>query len=238
MSSSKELLNTPVGQRPAAPPASPHYDAARKGWNDRIEKAEDDKRKWRWAAFGLFGVCVLSVGGLVAAANQPPPKPLYIRVNSDGSGQVVGRAEQMNPVGTREARYYLQHWLKLTRTVPLDPVIIKSAWNEAYAFTTPQAANKLNAYARLPDSPMAKVGRETVAIQIRSVVPISATSYQARWTETTYTDAGQVRDTADWTATFTTKVAEPKDDKLAFVNPFGIYITDFNWQRDLANGQG
>ncbi len=234
MSSTKELLQTPVGQRPSAPPESRHYDSARKGWNDRVENAENSMRAWRWATLGTGMLLAGAVAGLVMAANQRPPKPLTVRVNTDGSAQVVGHAETDFQPGPTELRYFLQHWPKLTREVPLDPVIVKSAWNEAYTFTTPQTANKLNAYARQPGSPMAKVGVETVAVQVRAVIPVTPTSYQARWTETTYSDQGQVKDTAQWTATFTIKVNAPTSDEVAMVNPLGLYITDFNWQRDIG----
>jgi type IV secretory pathway TrbF-like protein len=234
MSSTKELLQTPVGQRPGAPPESRHYDSARKGWNDRVENAESSMRAWRWAALGTGVLLAGALAGLVAAANQRPPRPLTVRVNTDGSAQVVGHAEIDFQPGPTELRYFLQHWLKLTREVPLDPVIVKSAWNEAYKFTTPQTANKLNAYARQSGSPMAKVGVETVAVQVRAVIPVTPTSYQARWTETTFSDQGQVKDTAQWTATFTIKVNAPTSDEVAMVNPLGLYITDFNWQRDIG----
>lgn len=234
MSSTKELIQTPVGQRPSSPPINPHHDAARKGWNDRIEKAESNMRAWRWATVGAGVLLVGALGGLVAAANQPPPKPLTVVANPDGSAHVAGRAATDFEPGPAQLRYFLQHWLKLTRNVPLDPVIVKDAWNEAYAFTTPQAANKLNAYAREPGSPMSKVGMETVAVQVSSVIPVTPTSYQARWSETTYTDQGQIKDASEWTATFTVKRVPPTTDALAMVNPLGLFITDFNWQRDIG----
>jgi type IV secretion system protein VirB5 len=234
MSSSKELLQTPVGQRPSTPPESSHYDSARKGWNDRVEKAESGMRSWRWATLGTGVMLAGALVGLIAVANRQPPKPLTVRVNTDGSAQVVGPAVVDFQPGPTELRYFLQHWLKLTRAVPLDPVIVKSAWNEAYTFTTPQTANKLNAYARQPGSPMSKVGVETVAVQVRSVIPVTPTSYQARWTETTFSEQGQIKDTAQWTATFTIKVNAPTTDDVAMVNPLGLYITDFNWQRDIG----
>ena len=234
MSSTKELLHTPVGQRPSTPPESIHYDSARKGWNDRVEKAESGMRSWRWATLGTGVMLAGALAGLIAVANRQPPKPLTVRVNTDGSAQVVGPSEVDFQPGPTELRYFLQHWLKLTRAVPLDPVIVKSAWNEAYTFTTPQTANKLNAYARQPGSPMSKVGVETVAVQVRSVIPVTPTSYQARWTETTFSEQGQIKDTAQWTATFTIKVNAPTTDDVAMVNPLGLYITDFNWQRDIG----
>ena len=234
MSSTKDLLQTPVGQRPSSPPMSPHHDSARKGWNDRLEKSESVKRAWRWAAVGGFVLSVGMAAGLIAAAHRPPPKPLIARVNVDGSPQAVGYATPNYTPSATEIRYFLKHWVELVRTVPLDPVVVKSAWNEAYAFMTPASANKLNAEARVPGSSMSKVGRETVITQVTSVVPVSADSYQVRWLETSFTDQGQVKDKATWTATFTIKQSTP-DPKIELINPLGLFITDFNWQLDIGS---
>ncbi|ATS24836.1 type IV secretory pathway, TrbF protein [Xanthomonas citri pv. fuscans] len=234
MSSTKDLLQTPVGQRPSSPPMSPHHDSARKGWTDKLEKSESDKRAWRWAAVGGYALSVLLAGGLVALSNRPPPKPLIARINTDGAPQVVGYASPNYKPGPAEIRYFLKHWVELVRTVPLDPVVVKSAWNEAYSFMTPASANKLNAEARVPGSTMSKVGQETVTTQVTSVVPVSADSYQVRWVETSFTDQGQVKERATWTSTFTIKQSTP-DPKIELVNPLGLFITDFNWQRDIGS---
>ena len=45
-----------------------------------------------------------------------------------------------------------------TPTLTLDPVVVKNNWQRAYAFTTPQAANKLNAWANEPGSAQKKGG--------------------------------------------------------------------------------
>lgn len=238
MSSSKELLQQPVGRKPAAPPDNGHYDAARRGWNDRLENEMRHARGWRLATAGAGVVTLAAVIGLVLLANRPAPAPLYVQVNPDGSMQAMGRASSEFVAGEREYRYYLGKWVERVRTVSLDPVVVRNNWNEAYAFMTPQAANKLNAWARQPDSPMAKVGRETVSVQVTAVLPISPTSYQARWIETSYSDQGQVKDRAGWTATFTVKQERNVPTALELTNPGGIFITDFNWQRDLGGVAG
>lgn len=148
--------------------------------------------------------------------------------------QVVGYASPNYTPGQAEIRYFLKHWVELVRTVPLDPVVVKSAWSEAYSFMTPASANKLNAEARVPGSTMSKVGQETVTTQVTSVVPVSADSYQVRWVETSFTDQGQVKERATWTSTFTIKQSTP-DPKVELVNPLGLFITDFNWQRDIGS---
>lgn len=234
MTSSQELMQTPVGKKPATGPDTGHYDAARRGWNDRLENEMRGKRAWQFATAGSILIAGIAVVGLAVLANRPPPPPLYVQVNGDGSMEARGHASAGYAVGEKEYRYYLGKWIEKIRTVSLDPIVVRNNWNEGYAFTTPAAANKLNAWARRPDSPMAKLGRETVSVQVTAVLPVSPTSYQVRWVETSYTNQGQVKDQAGWTATFTVRQDKSVPKELEQVNPGGIFITDFNWQRDLA----
>jgi type IV secretion system protein TrbF len=235
MTAAKDIMQTPVGQRTATPPMTAHHDAARRGWNDRLENERSHATRWRMAFFASAATALALAIGLVISTNQPPVKPLVVRVENDGSASVVGKAgaSSFDP-STNEFRYFISHWIKLVRAVPLDPVVIKSNWDSAYSFMTPQAANKLNAWAREPGSPLANVGGTTTLIQVESVLPVSEKSYQARWSETTYTDAGVVKEVATWTSTFTVQISPPTTDAQTYQNPLGLLINDFNWNRDLS----
>lgn len=235
MTAANDIMKTPVGQRVPSAPQTVHHDSARRGWNDLLENERSHTRRWRVAALGATATTLALSIGLTIAGNRPAPAPLVVRVDTDGSAAVVSRAGANSfAPGTSEYRFFLANWIKLVRAVPMDPVVIKSNWNSAYAYMTPKAANKLNAWAREPGSPLSNVGGSTTQVQIESVLPVSENSYQARWQETSFTDAGAVKDIATWTCTFTVRVLPPIDDAAAYRNPLGLFIDDFNWNRDLA----
>lgn len=235
MTAARDLMNAPVGHRVPTAPVTEHHDAARRGWSDRLENERIHTARWRMAALGATATALALAVGLAIASNRPAPAPLIVRVDSGGAAAVAGRAGATDfQVGPAEFRFFLSNWIKLVRAVPLDPVVIKSNWDNAYAFMTPKAANKLNAWAREPGSPLSNVGGSTTQIQIESVLPVSENSYQARWQETTYTDAGAIKDVSTWTCTFTVKVMLPSNDAEAYRNPLGLFIDDFNWNRDLS----
>jgi type IV secretion system protein VirB5 len=52
------------------------------------------------------------------------------------------------------------------------------------------------------------------------------------WRETTY-DQGATTQAATWTGLFTTKIQPPKTEAEVRTNPLGIYITTFQWSREL-----
>jgi type IV secretory pathway TrbF-like protein len=65
-----------------------------------------------------------------------------------------------------------------------------------------------------------------------SVLPRSARTYQVQWRETQF-NAGTSGATEAWTGLFTTKVVPPKNEAELRANPLGIYITEFQWSREL-----
>ena len=62
--------------------------------------------------------------------------------------------------------------------------------------------------------------------------PAAPTTYQVQWRETTY-DQGATTSTANWTGLFTTKIQPPKNEAELRANPLGVYITAFQWSREL-----
>ncbi|MFC6842325.1 conjugal transfer protein TrbF [Xanthomonas theicola] len=236
MSAAKELTNKAPGRRPPTGPATPLHAAAKAGWDDRLGHTVAQTRNWRLGFFGILVLAIILAIGLGYSASRPKPAPIVVTTDKlSGNWNVVGQAGVSNYAPTpQNMRYFLSNWIGLVRGVPLDPIVVKQNWNTAYFFMEPTSANKLNAWARGPDSPMAQLGSETVTVQVQNVLPISTNSYEARWTETTYTQNGALKGTDAWSATFTVDVVPPTDDKLWNTNPLGLYIRDFAWHRDIT----
>jgi hypothetical protein len=70
----------------------------------------------------------------------------------------------------------------LVRSLSIDPIVVRQNWLDAYDYTTDKGAAVLNDYARKND-PFARIGKESVTVQITSVVRASDTSFNVRWTE-------------------------------------------------------
>ena len=104
-------------------------------------------------------------------------------------------------------------------------------WTGAYHFVAGGAIGQLNDYAKAND-PFANAGTQAVNVEIVSVLPRSPNTYQVQWRETTF-NAGASGLTENWTGIFTTKVNPPKNEAELRANPLGIYITAFQWSREL-----
>ncbi len=57
----------------------------------------------------------------------------------------------------------------LVRSLSIDPIVVRQNWLDAYDYTTDRGAAVLNDYARTND-PFARIGKESVTVQITSVV--------------------------------------------------------------------
>ncbi|HEX7934839.1 MAG TPA: conjugal transfer protein TrbF [Paraburkholderia sp.] len=235
MSLADELLNEPMGRSSGQVPATP-YTLARAQWDDRLGTLATNAKHWRLGFFGLLFACLSLTGGIVYAMTRSLVEPVVITVDkTTGVTNVVGKASaQAYTPQQAEIAYFLGHVVRLLRAVPLDPVVVRAQWNEAYRFMRQAAATKLNAWAREIDSPLSKVGQETVTLQLQSVLPISSDAYELRWVQSVYQREGALIQTTTWTATFTLEFEPPATEEDIAVNPLGIYIKDFEWHRDLT----
>ena len=92
--------------------------------------------------------------------------------------------------------------MTLVRSLSIDPIVVRQNWLDAYDYTTDKGAAVLNDYARKND-PFARVGRESVTVQITSVVRASDASFNVRWTEQRFVN-GAAAGTERWNAVVST----------------------------------
>ena len=79
---------------------------------------------------------------------------------------------------------------------------------------------------------IARVGDEAATVEIVSVLPRSPTTYQVQWRETVY-DHGAALPAQRWTGLFTVAHTPPRNEAQLRANPLGVFITAFQWSRDL-----
>ena len=105
----------------------------------------------------------------------------------------------------------------------------------------PRAAQIAYHLARFVDNardndPFDRIGRQTVAVEVSSVVRASDTSFQVRWTERTF-EGGALKDTKRLTGLFSIALTPPRTVDAVRKNPLGIYVHAFNWSQDVTTGE-
>jgi len=213
-----------------APVLSPYARAAQ-DWDERIGSARAQARNWRLAAFGAMALAALALGGFIYTANQTRIATYVVAVNERGQPGRIVLADKLYQPTTSEIAYFLADWVSLVRSKSTDGVVIRGNWQRAYNFITPQAELTLNIFARSND-PFAKVGEEARTIEVETVLPRSKDTYQVTWRETLYTN-GAPGTPETWTGLFGVRIAPPQTEQALRANPLGIFITSFQWSREL-----
>lgn len=214
----------------SAPLESPYLQAGRE-WDKRMGEPIVRAHNWKLAAFGALGVAALAVGGLIYSVNSRTIATYVVPVDQYGRpGRIELAGRAYNPTSA-EIGYFLADWVTRTRSKSIDPIVIRDNWTQAYRFVAGGAIGQLNDYAKTHD-PFANAGQQAVSVEVISVLARSPATYQVEWRETTY-DQGATTSTANWTGLFTTKITPPKNEAELRANPLGVYITTFQWSREL-----
>ncbi|WP_244233611.1 conjugal transfer protein TrbF, partial [Pseudomonas aeruginosa] len=106
----------------------------------------------------------------------------------------------------------------------------------AYDYTTDKGAAVLNDYASKND-PFARIGKESVTVQITSVTRASDTSFNVRWMEQRFIN-GAPAGTERWNAVLSTVLQTPRTEQRLRKNPLGIYVNGLSWSRELDSSEG
>ncbi|MCW4460817.1 conjugal transfer protein TrbF [Sphingomonas sp. BT-65] len=215
----------------ASPEPETPYQRAGQVWDERIGSARVQARNWRLTAFGLIGLASLVALDNIRLRSTATITPWIVRVDQVGAATAIGPASDAEP-NDREIAYSLARWIEWTRSVSIDPVVLRENWLRAYAFVTDRGAATLNEQARAND-PFARVGERAVTVEVQSVIRASPSSFRLAWTECRY-ERGQLAGAERWSAILTIVHQAPKDADTIARNPLGLYVHGLDWSRELG----
>ena len=213
------------------PPVTP-YQAAQQLWDERIGSSRVQAKNWRLMALGVLLLAFVMAGGLLWLSTRSIVTPYVVEVDTQGSVRAVGPAMEVYRPTDAQIDYHLSRFLRNVRSIPIDPIVLRENWLEAYDYATDRGAAALNDYARVKD-PFGNVGRISMAVEVTSVVRASDNSFQLRWIERSYGN-GALSSTERWTAIVSIVLQPPKDVARIRKNPLGIYVDSLDWSRELG----
>jgi type IV secretion system protein VirB5 len=216
-------------------PVTP-YQAAAQAWDQRMGRSLAQARNWRLMAFGCLILALLMASGLIWRSSQATVTPYVVEVDNLGQVRAVGEAASPYQPQDAQIAHHLARFIERVRALSTDPVVVRQNWLEAYHFTTDRGAATLNDYARAND-PFTRIGKESAAVEVTSVVRASDNSFQVRWIEHHYVN-GAAAGLERWTAMLSLVLQPPRTEEKLRRNPLGIYINDLSWSRELDTTQG
>lgn len=215
------VLNT-QSEAPITP-----YQKAKQEWDERIGSAVIQAKNWRFVAVLALIISIILLGLLIASFALNSNHIFIAEVAKSGRViNVVPLKQTYEPTDAQKS-YFVANFIKLIRSLPLDPVVAKDNWNKSYAFLTQRSSEYLNQYFK-KHNPLDNLGKQTVMIKINDLNPISPSTYEAEWTEIITNIEGQEAIQKKMSGVFTLSIKTPTDPALILKNPLGIYIIDFH----------
>ncbi len=123
------------------------YQRVGQVWDERLGTSRSQARNWRMMAFGSLGLSVLMAGGLVWQSGRSTITPYVVEVDKQGDVRAVGAAAEAYQPNDAQIANHLARFITDVRSLPLDPIVVRQDWLEAYDYATDRGATVLNEYA-------------------------------------------------------------------------------------------
>jgi type IV secretion system protein TrbF len=227
----------PAGNGQVEQPPNPYLDARRQ-WNSQVDRAFGSLHMWQLICLACLLIALASVAGITYFGSQTKFVPYVIEVDKLGEAVAVGPAQLAGPADPRVVRASLASFISSARLVTPDLDVQRRAVFGVFGMlkTKDPATVKMNEYMNgTPEtSPFIRAAKITVNTDISSVLPISATSWQVDWQETTRDrDGGLIGKPVHMRAVLEIYILPPSTharESDIQRNPLGIFVRDYNWQ--------
>lgn len=216
-----------------AAPYNP-YLAARREWDERYGDQITRARNWRMVALLCALIALLETSGLLWMSAHSRVLPFVVLIDSLGRPVASGFAGQTTVNDDRVKRSEIFEWIENLRLITTDGIAQRKAIDFVYA----HIANGSSAEAFISefyrsDPPAKRAKTQTVSIEVKSVLPTSDRTYEVDWVETTRDLYGAIKSTARWKGSFTIAINPPTSERVARINPLGLYVTNASWDKVL-----
>ena len=176
----------------------------------------------------------VQAGGLIYLSSKSKVIPFVVAIDSLDRVVAAGPAQQAGVADERLVRAALYEWISDLRMVTTDGVTQRKAIDRVYSMIgngTPAQVQIGEFYSK--DPPASRAQRQTVAAEVKAVFSTSDKTYEVEWVETVRSLNGQVLSQENWKGSVTIAVNPPVDERLARINPLGIYVVSVSWSRVL-----
>jgi type IV secretory pathway TrbF-like protein len=208
------------------------YDRAKAEWAGLLGTATIQAKNWRLIALIESVIIILVLLILMAVASKSSVTTFIVETDKIGKVSAIEKLGKTHIPNENNMKYFLGKFIKKSRSIPSDPVVLKEQWKSVYSFMTRNARNKMTQYASELD-PVELMASMSISVDIVSVTAMSHDAYQVQWVEKQYSTEGILEGEQRYNAILTTQLHAPKTEEEIFVNPLGIYVSDFNWNKVL-----
>ena len=215
------------------------YLAARRTWDDRTSSIVSSRNMWQLLGILSLMIALAGVGGIIYIGSQSRFVPYVVEVDKLGQAAAVAPAQLAAAVDPRVVHAAVASFISDLRLVTPDVALQRKAVFRLYSMlsandpATAKANEWLNGTAE--SSPFARAVKETVSIEILSVIPQTPDTWQVDWLETVRDRQGVMLDKPfrmrALVTVYTVPATPQTTEEQVRNNPLGIYVRDFSWSK-------
>ena len=217
------------------------YVNAQRTWNSHVGSLIASRLLWQLTAICSLLIVFVSVAGVIYIGSQSKFVPYVVEVNKLGESVAVRSADKAAPVDSRIVRASVAEFIANARLVTPDVALEKKAILKVYSLMGPgaPASSKMTAFLNgNPEmNPFKRAAKETVSVEIISVIAESPTTWQVDWIETVRTRKGDLVEKPYRMRALVSTEIKPEqpgtNEERMRANPLGIYVTDYSWSKQI-----
>jgi type IV secretion system protein TrbF len=236
----RKRLSSPSGETGASSVTVNPYMNAQRTWNSHVGSLIASRLVWQLIGIVSLLIVLASVAGIIYIGSQSKFVPYVVEVNKLGEVSAQSAIERASTVDSRIIKESVSSFIIDARLVTPDIALQRRAIFKVYSMLTRgSAASKkitefLNGNPKM--NPFKRAETETVNVEINSIIPLTANTWQVDWTETARSrKTGIALDKPYRMRALVTVVVRPdvsgSTEEQMQANPFGIYVSDYAWSK-------
>jgi type IV secretion system protein TrbF len=217
------------------------YFAARRTWNNKAAAIMADRQMWEVLCILALIIALAAVGGVIYIGSQSKFVPYVVEVDKHSQTIALGPAQRAGKADPRVVHASVASFISDLRLVTPDVALQRKAIYRVYSMLSSKdaATAKANEYLNGTDdsSPFKRAEKETVSIEISSVIPQTPDTWQVDWVETVYDRQGVLKDQPfrmrALVTVYTVQTTKQTTEEDLRNNPISTYVRDFSWSKQI-----
>jgi type IV secretion system protein TrbF len=230
--SKKNGFAPPAEMAPSGQDLLSPFLRAKQEWDKRTGTVLKQKANWqRYAGVLTLAVLVLGISN-AWLAGRVTVLPYIVEVAETGQIRTVGMLPRAwDGQHGAPLEFVVREWLRWTRTLSSDPVVLGQNLEQAHGFMTATGWTELAGHFQQLKAQQAR--GETVEIIFGNMIPLPGDprAFELEWREETFTQQGTVLTNQPWKATMSIAIFPPTDASSLqqMRNPLGIFVREVHW---------
>lgn len=217
------------------------YLAARRTWNDQAAANVASRQMWQVLGILALMIALAGIGGIIYIGSQSKFVPYVVEVDKHNQTFAVAPAQRATDADLRVVHASVASFISDIRMVTPDVALQRKAVFRVYSMLSSRDASTTKATDWLngtdDSSPFKRAEKETVSIEITSVLPQTPDTWQVDWVETVRDRQGIIKGQPykmrALVTVYTVQTTPQTTEEQIRNNPLGIFIRDFSWSKQV-----